>query len=113
MTIERVAGWTLLGIHGLTGAIFLTAVAVGVAAMPAEYRHLIPLVVPVLAILAGAWAFCLPAVLRVSRELMAVGQAAPVVAATPAVPKATTPAAAVPTRTPERAAQLPVRRLEA
>jgi hypothetical protein len=113
MTIDRVAGWTLLGIHGLTGAVFLAAIAVGAVAMPAEYRYLMPLAVPFLAILAAAWAFCLPAVLRVSRELMAVGQAAPVVAATPAAPKATAPAAAVATRTPERAAQLPVRRLEA
>lgn len=108
MTVERVAGWTLIGIHGLTAAIFITAMAVGVVAMPAEYRHLIPLAVPVFAVLAGAWAFCLPAVLRVARELMAEGQ--PVA---PAAPKVAALAQVNVTRTPERKPHIPARRLEA
>lgn len=111
MTVERVAGWTLIGIHGLTAAIFVAAIAVGVVAMPADYRYLIPLAVPVFAVLAGAWAFCLPAVLRVARELMAAGQPAATVA--PAAPKAATAPRATAGRTPERAPHVPARRLEA
>jgi hypothetical protein len=112
MAIDRVAGWTLIGIHALTAAIFVAAIAVGVVAMPAEYRYLIPLAVPVFAVLAAAWAFCLPAVVRVARELMAEGQPA-AAAPPPAAPKVAAPAQANTTRTPERTPHIPARRLEA